>query len=78
MKKHLPDKFYENDPSMWMTTTGSEKAPTSRPIHINKVENRSTTTREYEGNARGNMGVNHILLLVVLEVLDIILPKIWQ
>lgn len=59
MEKHLPDKFYENDPSMWMTTTGSEKAPTSRPIHINKVENRTTTTREYEGNARGNMGVNY-------------------
>ena len=59
MEKHLPDRFYENDPSMWMTTTGAEKAQTSRPIHINKVENRSTTTREYEGVAHGNMGVNY-------------------
>lgn len=50
VEKHLPDKFYSNDPSRWFTTTGVEKAQTQRADLIIKDENRQNTGVEYFGN----------------------------
>lgn len=59
MEKHLPDRHYESGQDRWFTTTGLEKGQTSRAIHINKVENRTTTTKEYEGVAKGKSHINY-------------------
>lgn len=59
MEKHLPDRFYESGKERWFTTTGIESKQTARPVHINKVENRTTTTREYEGTAKGKNFINY-------------------
>ena len=50
VEKHLPEKFYNNDPSRWFTTTGVEKAQTQRANLIIKDENRQNTGVEYFGN----------------------------
>jgi hypothetical protein len=59
MEKHLPDTYYESGKDRWFTTTGIEKKQTARSTHINKVENRTTTTQEYEGVAKGNNFINY-------------------
>ena len=59
MEKHLPDTYYENSPDRYFTTTGVESKPTARAVNVNKVENRTTTTREYEGVARGQNHINY-------------------
>lgn len=51
VEKHLPDKFYNNDPSRWITTTGLEKAQTQRAELILQDQNRQNTTAEYYGNS---------------------------
>tara|TARA_R110002072_G_scaffold76776_5_gene179817 strand:+ start:1141 stop:2874 length:1734 start_codon:yes stop_codon:yes gene_type:complete len=50
VEKHLPDKFYNNDPSRWLTTNGLEKAQTQRAEPIMFDQNRQNTTIEYFGN----------------------------
>ena len=59
MEKHLPDRHYEVGEDRWFKTTGLEKKQTARSQHIDKEVNRQTTTREYEGNARGNNHINY-------------------
>ena len=50
--KNSPDTYYENSADRWFTTTGVEKAQTTRSKNILRPENRSTTTREYFGNGK--------------------------
>ena len=50
VEKHLPDKYYASGPERWMTTTGLEKAPTSRGIELLHDVNRTDTTAEYYGS----------------------------
>ncbi len=50
--KNRPDTYYENSADRWFTTTGVEKAQTTRSKNILRPENRSTTTREYFGNGK--------------------------
>lgn len=50
VEKHLPEKFYNNDPSRWIKTTGLEKAQTQRGESIMQDQNRENTTIEYFGN----------------------------
>jgi len=54
IEKHLPEKFYENSSSRWLTTTGSEKAQTTRSDVIMRESNRIDTTKQYYGNAISN------------------------
>ena len=54
--KNRPDTYYENPSSRWFTTTGAEKAQTVRSAVILQPENRTTTTREYFGNAGDREG----------------------
>ena len=49
--KNRPDTTFEHGASRWFTTTGQEKAQTNRSKVILHPENRTTTTREYFGNA---------------------------
>jgi len=49
--KNRPDTYFENSASRWLTTTGLEKAQKARSVVILQPENRTTTTREYFGNA---------------------------
>ena len=49
--KNRPDTYYINSASRWFTTTGAEKAQTARSAQVLQPENRTTTTREYFGNA---------------------------
>ena len=44
----------------WFTTTGAEKAQTARSAVVLQPENRTTTTREYFGNAGDREGEEHI------------------
>jgi hypothetical protein len=55
VEKFMPDKFYLNTPDRWFTTTGLEKAQMTRPIEMNKDQNRALTTTEYFG-ADSNVG----------------------
>ena len=48
LEKHLPEKFYENYPNRYLTTTGLQKAPTVRSIYNNKDVNRAVSV-EYTG-----------------------------
>lgn len=59
MEKHLPDTYYESGQERWFTTTGIEKKQTARSEIIDKEENRATTTREYEGGAKGRAHINY-------------------
>tara|TARA_B100000614_G_C14554097_1_gene494971 strand:- start:429 stop:2165 length:1737 start_codon:yes stop_codon:yes gene_type:complete len=54
IEKHLPEKFFENTSSRWLTTTGSEKAQTTRSDIIMRDSNRIDTTQDYYGNAISN------------------------
>jgi hypothetical protein len=54
--KNRPDTYYENPSSRWFTTTGAEKAQKARSAVILQPENRTTTTREYFGNAGDREG----------------------
>ena len=56
VEKHLPDKFYNNDPSRWITTTGVEKAQPQHGEYILHDQNRQNTSSEYFGN--GGDGIN--------------------
>ena len=51
LSKNRPDTSFEHGASRWFTTTGLEKAQTNRSKVIFQPENRTTTTREYFGNA---------------------------
>jgi hypothetical protein len=51
LSKNRPDTSFEHGASRWFTTTGLEKAQTNRSTVIMQPENRTTTTREYFGNA---------------------------
>ena len=52
VNKNRPDTYYENSADRWFTTTGVEKAQTTRSKNILRPENRPTTTREYFGNGK--------------------------
>ena len=54
--KNRPDTYYINSASRWFTTTGAEKAQTARSAQVLQPENRTTTTREYFGNAADREG----------------------
>ena len=54
VEKHLPDTYYINGPERYMTTTGLEKAQTSRAINLLPYENRQDTSIQYEGIATGD------------------------
>ncbi len=58
MEKNRPDRYYENKPDRWFTTTGIEKAQRPRGTIILQPENRATTTKEYFGG--GNHTKNGI------------------
>jgi len=51
VEKNLPETYYNLGPERWFTTTGSEKAPTSRALETLNDVNRTSTTSEYYGNA---------------------------
>ena len=55
VERHLPEKFYENTSDRWFTTTGIEKAGTSRSKIDMRDVNRISTTTEYSGIAGGNV-----------------------
>ena len=59
VEKHLPDTYYNNTPDRWLTTTGIEKAQTSRGIEVLHDVSRPYTTTEYfgtSGRAEGEAG----------------------
>ena len=56
VEKNRPDRHYENSADRWLTTTGQEKAQTARSAVVLQPENRTTTTREYFGNAADREG----------------------
>ena len=56
LEKNRPDRHYENSADRWFTTTGQEKAQTARSAVVLQPENRTTTTREYFGNAADREG----------------------
>ena len=64
LSKNRPDTSFEHGASRWFTTTGLEKAQTNRSKVIFQPENRTTTTREYFGNAAdidiNNFRLSHI------------------
>ena len=49
VEKYLPDKFFASGADRWLTTTGLEKAPTSRSENVLLDVNRTQTTAEYYG-----------------------------
>lgn len=49
MEKHRPDTYYINTPERYFTTTGIEKAQTSRSTQVLPESNRITTTQSYYG-----------------------------
>ncbi len=49
IEKQTPDTYYESGPNRWFTTTGLEKASTSRGIQLLNDTNRQETTEEYYG-----------------------------
>lgn len=57
MEKHLPDRHYENSPDRYFTTTGQEKAPTSRSQQVAELmpeENRDHVSYYGNQNAGNN------------------------
>ena len=59
VEKYLPEKFYNNDPSRWITTNGVEKAQTQRAELIMHDQNRQNTTAEYYGNSGNADGATY-------------------
>lgn len=53
VEKYQPDTYFINTPDRWLTTTGLEKAQTSRSNVVQKDVNRTSTSEEYYG-----IGVN--------------------
>lgn len=53
LEKNLPDTYFEHGPERYLTTTGAEKAQTIRSLEILPFENRSETSRDYQGIATG-------------------------
>lgn len=51
VEKNRPDTYWINSPDRYFTTTGQEKAQMARGVELLRPENRTTTTREYFGNA---------------------------
>ena len=51
VEKNLPERYYNVGPERWFTSTGAEKAPTSRAIETLPDVNRTSTTTDYYGNA---------------------------
>jgi hypothetical protein len=49
MNKQRPDTYFINTPERYFTTTGNEKAPTTRSRSMMKPENRAFTTQEHFG-----------------------------
>tara|TARA_Y100000389_G_scaffold101367_1_gene98144 strand:- start:6336 stop:7952 length:1617 start_codon:yes stop_codon:yes gene_type:complete len=49
MEKNRPDRYYENTPDRWFTTTGVSKAQRNRSEIIMKEENREENNVEYFG-----------------------------
>jgi hypothetical protein len=49
VEKYLPDTYYINGPDRYFTTTGLEKAQTSRPVEIDRYTNRAEAKQEYFG-----------------------------
>lgn len=49
VEKYRPDTYFINTPERYFTTTGIEKAQTSRGKELLKYENRQDTAREYFG-----------------------------
>jgi hypothetical protein len=58
VEKHLPDTFYLNTPDRWLTTTGLEKAQTSRPVESDRFVNRPSTTSDYFGPGSEQSGAS--------------------
>ena len=56
VEKHLPEKYYDNGPQRWFTTSGIEKNPPIRSTHVIPMENRIDTTREYYGGGTNTTG----------------------
>jgi hypothetical protein len=56
VEKYLPEKYYVNTPDKWFTTTGIEKAQTSRSEHLLPYASRISTTSEYYGNSANTFG----------------------
>lgn len=54
VEKNRPDTYFENTSNKWLITTGRDKAQRYRSEEPMRVENRTTTTREYYGNANCN------------------------
>ena len=60
VEKYMPDTYYENSSDRWFTTTGIEKASTTRSKIDMRDVNRTSTTAEYSGIANGTVdGVNY-------------------
>ncbi len=59
VEKHLPEKYYENTPDRWFTTTGVENKPTIRSELLLKDENRQTTNLEYYGTGNNTKSTNY-------------------
>ena len=55
VEKYLPEKFYNNDSSRWLTTTGVQKGETKRGELILNDQNRQNTTIEYFGNGKDSL-----------------------
>lgn len=53
-EKKLPDRHFKNDQSMWLTTTGAEKATTFRSEEIQKNVQRGDNEVNYKGHAISN------------------------
>jgi len=49
VEKNRPETYYNNGPERYMTTTGIEKAQTTRSSQVMPIENRETTTSSYYG-----------------------------
>jgi hypothetical protein len=53
LNKNRPERFWEQTPDMWFTTTGAVTKQTDQPAQLVKDTNRQDTTIEYTGGAFG-------------------------
>ena len=60
VEKHTPDTFFINTQDRWLTTTGSEKGQTLRPIQEMGVIRRPNCDSEYMGPAGGERLANYV------------------
>ena len=54
VEKQMPDTYYSVGPSRWFTTTGAEKAQTTRSVNVLQDVNRTTTSCSYFGAGGDN------------------------